>query len=103
MSEVQRINITLPRRLVEKSRILIDEGLYSSFSELVRESIKNEILLDRSLIEKKQILENWFTEESGKGFDTANLSEEELMKRIRKTRDTLWEAKHKEWFEEAAS
>ena len=60
MSEVQRINITLPRKLVSNSRVLIDEGLYSSFSELVRESLKNEILLDKSLLEKNKRLKNFW-------------------------------------------
>lgn len=99
MSEIQRINITLPKKLVKKSKILIDEGLYSSFSELVRESIKNELLLDKSLIEKKQILDKWFEEEKGKGYDTSSLSQEEIIKRIRATRDELWDSKYKGWFE----
>ncbi len=103
MSEVQRINITLPQKLVNKSRILLDEGLYSSFSELVRESLKNEIMLDRNLIEKKALLNKWFAEEEGKGFDTSSLAQEEIIRRIRKTRDKLWDEKYKKWFEEAAS
>ena len=99
MSEVQRINITIPKKLVEKSRVLIDEGIYSNFSELVRESLKNELLLDRNLIEKKKILDKWFKDEKGKGFDTSNLTQEELIKRIRITRNRLWDEKYKEWFE----
>ena len=99
MPEIQRINITLPSKLVKKSRILIDEGLYSSFSELVRESIKNELLLDQSLVEKKRILDKWFKEEEGKGYDTSGLSQEEIIKKIRATRDELWDSKYKEWFE----
>ncbi len=100
MSEIQRINITLPRKLVEKSKVLIEEGLYSNFSELIRESLKNELLLDSSLIEKKKILDKWFKEEEGKGFDTSGLTQDELIKRIRKTRNELWDEKYKEWFEE---
>ena len=98
MGEVQRINITLPKKLVEKSRVLIDEGLYGNFSELVRESIKNELLLDMGLIEKKAILDKWFKEEKGKGFDTSALTQDELIKRIRKTRNELWDKKYKQWF-----
>ena len=99
MSEIQRINITLPKKLVQKSRILIDEGLYSNFSELVRESIKNEILLDKNLIEKKKAIDKIFKEEDGKWFDTSGLTQEELIKRIRKTRNDLWDEKYKQWFE----
>ena len=99
MSEIQRINITLPRKLVQKSKVLIEEGIYSSFSELVRESIKNELLLDKNLIEKKKILDKWFKEEEGNWFDTSHLTQEEIIKRIRKTRNELWDKKYKEWFE----
>ena len=103
MGEIQRVNITLPKKLFQKSRILIEEGLYSNFSELVRESIKNELLMDKNLIEKKKILDKWFKEEKGKGFDTSHLSQEELIKRIRKTRNELWGEKYKEWFEAKAN
>ncbi len=99
MSNIQRINITLPKKLVQKSKVLIEEGIYSNFSELVRESIKNELLMDKNLIEKKTILDKWFREEKGKGYDTSHLTQEELIKRIRKTRDELWDEKYKEWFE----
>ena len=100
MSGIQRINITLPKKLVQKSRVLIEEGIYSNFSELVRESIKNELLLDQSLIEKKRILDKWFKEEEGNWFDTSHLTQEEIIKRIRITRNELWDKKYKEWFEE---
>lgn len=99
MSEIQRINITLPKKLVEKSRILIDEGLYSNFSELVRESIKNELLLDRNLLDKKAAIDKIFKEEEGKGFDTSKMTQDELIKRIRRVRNELWDGKYKEWFE----
>ena len=101
MSEFQRINITLPKRLVEKLRILLDEGIYSNFSELIRESIKNELLLDKGILEKKALLNKWFSEEASKGQDTSNLTQEELVKRIRKSRDSLWSEKYKGWSEEA--
>ena len=102
MSEFQRINITLPKRLVEKSKILLDEGLYSNFSELIRESIKNELLLDKDLLGKKALLNKWFSEEASKGQDTSNLTQEELIKRIRRSRDELWRGKYEDWFEEAS-
>ena len=100
MLEMQRINITLPKKLVKKSKVLVEEGLYSNFSELVRESIKNEILLDKSLIEKKRVLDKWFKEESINGVDTSSLSREEIINRIRNIRDKLWEEKYKKWFKE---
>ena len=99
MSEFKRVNITLPKKLLRKSRVLIEEGIYSNFSELVRESIKNELILDRNLIEKKAAIDKIFKEEEEKGFDTSGLTQDELIERIRKTRDELWDEKYKEWFE----
>lgn len=99
MAEIQRVNITLPKKLLQKSKVLIEEGIYSNFSELVRESIKNEILIDKNLIEKKKILDKWFKEEEGNWFDTSHLTQDEIIKRIRKTRNKLWDEKYKEWFE----
>ena len=74
MSEVQRINITLPKKLVQKSKVLIEEGIYSNFSELVREGVKDEIELNKSQIEKIKILKKWFNEEKHKGFGTSKLN-----------------------------
>lgn len=86
MSEFQRISITLPKKLLRRSRVLIEEEIYSNFSELVRESIKNELILDRNLIEKKAAIDRIFKEEEGKGFDTSGLTQDELIERIRKTK-----------------
>jgi len=65
MSKIQRINITLQKKLVQKS-----------------------------IIEKKKIVSKLFNEEKGKGFNTSNLNHEDLIKRIRKSRDELWEEKY---------
>ena len=100
MGEIQRINITLPKKLVQKSKVLIEEGIFSNFSELVRESIKNELILDSNLSEKKAAIDKIFKEEKGKGFDTSNMSQEQLINRIRKIRNELWNEKYKEWFED---
>ena len=51
--------------------------------------------INKSLNEKKKILDKWFKEEEGKGFDTSNLTQEELIKRIRKIRNQLWDEKYK--------
>ena len=95
MSDIQRVNITLPKKLIEKSKVLIEEGLYANFSEIVREGIKDEIELNKAHIEKMKILKKWFREEKGKGFDASKLTQEEIIKRLRKTRDQLWEEKFK--------
>ena len=95
MPEFQRINITIPKKLAEKSKILIDEGIYSNFSELVREGIKDEIELNKSLIDKMKVLREWFMEDKHKGTDVSGLTKEEIMARLRKTREQLWEEKFK--------
>src|SRR3989344_1846561 len=99
MPDIQRVNITLPKKLVQKSRILIDEGLYSNFSELVREGIKDEIELNKSQIEKLQIIKKWLGEEKDSGFDTSKLTQEEILMRLRKTREELWEKKFRFLYE----
>ena len=83
MSEVQRVNVTLPKKLLDKSKILIEEGIYYN-------------------LDKRSAIDKIFQEEKGKGFDTSGLTQEELIKRIRKTRNELWDEKYREWFEELA-
>ena len=95
MIELQRVNITLPKKLVKRARVLIDEGLFSNFSELIREGIKDEIELNKSQIEKIEILKKWFKEEKQKGFDTSKLPKEDIIKRLRRSREQLWEEKYK--------
>ena len=72
---------------------------FGKSNDAVQESINDKIRVLESLIEKKRILNKWFKEEEGKGFDTSSLNQEELIKRIRKTRDELWDEKYKSWFE----
>ena len=98
MSEIQRINITLPKKLVARSKVLIDEGLFSNFSELVRESLKNEIMMDKQLIENNRILNKWIEEDNIKGEDTSHLSQEEIIAKIKKMRHDQWETHYKKWF-----
>ena len=93
MPEIQRINITLPKKLVDNAKILIEEGIFSNFSELVREGIKDEIELNRPQIQKAGILNQWLREERGSGYDASKLSREEILRRLRKTREQLWEEK----------
>jgi len=49
--------------------------------------------------EKKAFLDKIFKEENGNEFDTSHLSQDELIKRIRKIRNKIWDERHKEWFE----
>jgi len=98
MSEIQRINITLPKKLLKESRTLIDGGMFSNFSELVRESLRKEILTDRRLIQNKRILDKWEKEDRIIGEDTSHLSQEEIIAKIKKMRNDEWETRYKKWF-----
>ena len=52
MSKVQRINITLPTALYRLAMQLVEKGIYSNFSELVRSCIRKEIKKAQPLLEK---------------------------------------------------
>ena len=52
MSKVQRINITLPTSLYKLAMQLVEEGIYSNFSELVRNCLRKEIKRAQPLLEK---------------------------------------------------
>lgn len=95
----QRINITLPEPLVKQSKILIKEGLFSNFSELVKTGIKDELRMDLPLIRKKKTLKKIFSDTKLSGADLSGLSKEEIVQKLRKTREHLWEKKYMDWFE----
>lgn len=44
-----KINISLPREMYKQAKILIEKGTYSSFSEMVRAGVRNEIDLQREI------------------------------------------------------
>ena len=48
--EFRKVNITLPVQLFEKSKELVDKGLYSNFSDLVRSSLRKELKEDQELL-----------------------------------------------------
>ncbi|MFH1721371.1 MAG: ribbon-helix-helix domain-containing protein [Candidatus Altiarchaeota archaeon] len=44
-----KINISLPVEMYKQARILVDRGLYASFSEMVRNGIRNEVDMQREI------------------------------------------------------
>ena len=44
-----KINISLPVKMYEDAKVLIEKGLYGSFSEVVRSGIRNEMDLQREI------------------------------------------------------
>lgn len=94
---MERINITLPADLIRQAKLLIEEGLFSNFSELVREGIKDELRLEMPLIQKRHILRE-LVKTIGEGKDLKGWSKEEIISELRKTRNQLWDQKYKDWF-----
>ena len=44
-----KINISFPAGMYREAKILVDKGLYGSFSEMVRSGIRNEIDTQREI------------------------------------------------------
>jgi Arc/MetJ-type ribon-helix-helix transcriptional regulator len=44
-----KVNISFPVGMYKEAKVLIDKGLYGSFSEMVRSGIRNEIDMQREL------------------------------------------------------
>lgn len=65
-----------------------------------RKMSKKVLQNSKILLDKKVILDKLFKEEEGKSYDTSNLTQEEIIKRIRKTRNQLWEEKYKKLYKD---
>lgn len=94
--EFKKVNITLPAQLLEKSRQLIDRGLYSNFSDLVRSSLRREIKEEQDLLKQSDEWKNLVESIRNdlKKSDLEGLSEQEIIKRLRRTRDKIWEEQY---------
>lgn len=94
--EFRKVNITLPAQLFEKSRQLIDKGLYSNFSDLVRSSLRRELKEDRHLLGEEDEWQRLVKEIMAdlQSTELAKMSKEQIIKRLRKTRDEIWEEKY---------
>ncbi len=94
--EFRKINITLPVQLFNKAKQLVDKGLYSNFSDLVRSSIRKELKEEQKLVEEKsewRILVESIRNDLKKS-ELAKLSEQEIIKRLRRTRNKIWEEEY---------
>ena len=94
--EFRKVNITLPAQLFEKSRQLIDKGLYSNFSDLVRSSLRRELKEDQHLLGEEDEWQRLVKEIKAdlQNTDLAKMSKEQIIKRLRNTRDKIWEEKY---------
>jgi Arc/MetJ-type ribon-helix-helix transcriptional regulator len=66
-----RVNVLLPVKLLEESRGLVEKGYFSNFSEVVRESLRRELLNYRfglgEMTEKDRLLLEWLQQEKTAG------------------------------------
>jgi Arc/MetJ-type ribon-helix-helix transcriptional regulator len=66
-----RVNVLLPERLLEESRSLVEKGYFGNFSEVVRESLRRELLSYRiglgEMTEKDRQLLDWVQKEKAAG------------------------------------
>ena len=94
--EFKKVNITLPAQLFEKSKQLINKGLYSSFSDLVRSSLRKEIKEEREPLKESDEWKNLVESIRAdlRKTELAKMSKEQIIKRLRKTRDRIWEEKY---------
>ena len=94
--EFRKVNITLPVQLFEKSKQLIERGLYSNFSDLVRSSIRKELKEEHQLLSKEDEWQRLVKEirVDLQKTELAKMSKEQIIKRLRKTRDKIWEEKY---------
>ena len=94
--EFRKVNITLPVQLFEKAKELIDKGLYSSFSDLVRSCLREELKEEHQLLSKEDKWQKLVKEIRAdlQKTELAKMSKEQIIKRLRKTRDRIWEEKY---------
>ena len=94
--EFRKVNITLPVQLFEKAKNLVDKGFYSNFSDLVRSTLRKELKEEHQLASKEDEWQKLVKEIRAdlQKTELAKMSKEQIIKRLRKTRDRIWEEKY---------
>ena len=66
-----RVNVLLPEKLLQESKNLVEKGYFSNFSEIVRESLRREIINYKiglgEMTEKDKRLLEWARQEKAAG------------------------------------
>ena len=66
-----RVNVLLPERLLKESKNLVEKGYFSNFSEVVRDSLRREIINYKSglgeMTDKDRQLLEWARQEEAAG------------------------------------
>ena len=76
-----RVNVLLPEKLLKESKNLVKKGYFSNFSEIVRESLRKEIINYKigfgEMTERDKQLLEWIRQEEAAG---NVLSEKDMVK-----------------------
>ncbi len=94
--EFRKVNITLPVQLFEKSKHLVEKGLYSNFSDLVRSSLRKELKEDQQLLGEEDEWQRLVKEIRAdlQNTELAKMSKEQIIKRLRKTREKVYDEEY---------
>ena len=94
--EFKKVNITLPVQLLEKAKELVDRGLYSNFSDLVRSTLREELKEEHPLLSKEDEWQKLVKEIRADLQKTklAKMSKAEIIKRLRKTREKIYDEEY---------
>ena len=94
--EFKKVNITLPEQLFDKSKELVEKGLYSNFSDLVRSSLRKELKDEHSYLkdsgEWQKILEELRAEL--RKTDLVKMSKRQILSRLRKSRAKIYDEEY---------
>ena len=94
--EFRKVNITLPVQLFEKSKQLVEKGLYSNFSDLVRSTLRRELKEEHQLVSKEDEWQKLVKEIRAdlQKTELAKMSKEQIIKRLRKTRERIYDEEY---------
>ena len=94
--EFRKVNITLPSASFEKAKELVGKGLYSNFSDLVRSSLRKELKEEHQLLSKEDEWQRLVKEIRAdlQKTELAKMSKAEILKRLRKTREKVYDEEY---------
>ena len=94
--EFKKVNITLPVQLLEKAKELVDRGLYSNFSDLVRSTLREELKEEHPLLSKEDEWQKLVKEIRAdlQKTELAKMPKTEIIKMLRKTREKIYDEEY---------
>ena len=94
--EFRKVNITLPAQLFEKSKQLVEKGFYSNFSDLVRSTLRKELKGEQQLASKEDEWQRLVKEIRAdlQNTELAKMSKAEILKRLRRTREKVYDEEY---------